>query len=115
MSHQPSPVAADMKKQIGGRLRQARSIVCDSASQCARSLGIPPNTWLNYEAGERYPDPYHVVRFCDTYGLTTDFIYRGRLRGVAPEVMVRLAAEYPELVDRDPDMAIPAKAAVPVS
>lgn len=86
-------------------------MVFDSAAACARVLEMPKNTWGHYEDGTRYPDPYHLVRFCDMTGFTTDFIYRGRLRGIEEDVQIRLAANYPELVDEAPDVGTPSKVA----
>jgi transcriptional regulator with XRE-family HTH domain len=108
-----TPRASDIKDDVGRRLRAARSIVYDSSNLCARALGLPHQTWRNYEKGERYPDPFHLVRFCDATGFTLDFIYRGRLRGIAEDVQIRLAADYPELVDEAPDVGHSAKAVVP--
>lgn len=106
--------ASDIKAHVSRRLKAARSIVYDSAAKCAKDLGLPKNTWQHYEAGDRYPDPYHLVRFLDQTGFTADFIYRGRLRGIEEDVQIRLAAEYPELVDEAPDVGRSARAAVRV-
>ena len=108
------PRASDIKKEIGRRLRAARSVVFDSSDGCARELDIPRNTWRNYESGERYPDPAHIVRFCDKTGFTADFLYRGRFRGIAEDVQIRLAADHPDLVDEAPDVGHSAKEAVRV-
>ena len=56
MSAKPRPT--QIKKDIGRRLRAARKVVFDDAAGCARALDVPYNTWLNYEKGEKYPDPY---------------------------------------------------------
>lgn len=104
-----NPRSSDIKAAVGRRLRAARSIVFDSSNACARALEMPENTWRNFEKGEKYPDPFHLVRFCDATGFTTDFIYRGRFKGIMEDVQIRLAAEYPELVDEAPDVAHPAK------
>jgi hypothetical protein len=105
------PRAVDIKADVSRRLKAARTVVYDSAAACARILEVPKNTWGHYEDGSRYPDPYHLVRFCDLTGFTTDFIYRGRFRGIAEDVQIRLAADCPELVDEAPDVGTPAKVA----
>jgi transcriptional regulator with XRE-family HTH domain len=105
--------ATDIKAAVSRRLKAARTVVYDSAAKCAAELKLPKNTWQNYEAGNRYPDPYHLVRFLDATGFTADFIYRGRLRGIAEDVQIRLAADYPELVDEAPDVAHSSRVAVP--
>jgi hypothetical protein len=106
--------AVDLKPDVGRRLRAARSILYASSDACARDFQIPVNTWRNYETGERYPDPWHLNRFCDETGFTTDFIYRGRMRGIKEDVQIRLAAEYPALVDEAPDVVSPSRARAPV-
>jgi transcriptional regulator with XRE-family HTH domain len=98
------PRADDLKPAVSRRLRAARAVVYDTAAGCARALGVPKNTWGNYEKGAAYPDPAHLVRFCDATGFTTDFIYRGRFRGITEDVQIRLAADHPELVDEAPDV-----------
>src|SRR5690349_14922481 len=107
--------SSDIKQDVGRRLKAARTIVFDSSDGCARALGIPRNTWRNYESGERYPDPAHIVKFCDKTGFTADFIYRGRFKGIAEDVQIRLAAEYPELVDEAPDVGHSSTVAARVS
>lgn len=96
--------ASDLKPDIGRRLKAARSIRFRAADACAKALGIPVNTWRGWEKGEKYPDPVGLVKFCDATGFTTDFIYRGRFRGIEERAQIRLAAQYPELVDEAPDM-----------
>jgi transcriptional regulator with XRE-family HTH domain len=98
------PRISDLKPDVARRLRAAREVVYDTSAGCARALGVPKNTWLNYEIGKTYPDPAHLVRFCDTTGFTVDFIYRGRFRGITEDVQIRLAAAHPELVDEAPDV-----------
>ncbi len=101
--------AVDLKPAVGRRLRAARSILYPSSDACADAFGIPVNTWRNYEKGKRYPDPWHLSRFCDETGFTMDFIYRGRMRGIHEDVQIRLAAEYPALVDEAPDVGRPSR------
>ena len=105
--------SSDIKPGVARRLRAARSIVFSSSNACAKSLGIHVNTWRGFEKGEKYPDPYHLVRFLDATGFTADFIYRGRFKGIEEDVQIRLAAEYPELVDEAPDVSHPATAKAP--
>lgn len=105
--------ASTLKPEISRRLKAARSIVFDSSDACAKAMGIPKNTWRGWEKGEKYPDPFQCVRFCDATGFTMDFIYRGRLRGIEEDVQIRLAAQYPDLVDEAPDVVRPAMVVVP--
>lgn len=108
------PRAVDIKAAVARRLRAARSIVYDTSNGCARALSMPSQTWRNYEEGVRYPDPYYAVQFCNATGVTMDFLYRGHFRGIQEDVQIRLAAEFPELVDEAPDVGHSAKVAAPV-
>src|SRR5262249_47270158 len=97
--------ASNLKPEMARRLKAARAVVYETSNACARALGVPVNTWRAWEQGCKYPDPVHLVRFCDETGFTTDFIYRGRFRGIEQDVQIRLAAANPDLVDEAPDLA----------
>ena len=56
-----------------------------------------------------------MARYCDLFGLTMDYLYRGRLKGIREDVQLRLAAYHPELVDQDPELSRPAKAKAPAT
>jgi transcriptional regulator with XRE-family HTH domain len=108
--------ATATKKLIGLRLRLVRQVLYDSMAECARRNRVPENTWRNWEKGERFPDPPQLVAFCDAHGITMDWIYRNRIRGMDEEVQIRLvaalAAHHPALLDADPDVGRPSREAV---
>jgi len=95
---------SDLKPELSRRLKAARSVVFGSSDACAKELDVHRNTWRNYEEGARYPDPWLLVKFCDLTGFTMDFMYRGRLRGIEEDVLIRVVADHPTLVDEAPDM-----------
>ncbi len=117
MAQGKRPRARDIMADVGKRLRWAREVVADSQASLCRDLGgLDPTAWNRWERGNRYPDPIALIRFCDTFGLTMDYLYRGDLRGVREDVAFRLAAYHPELVDRaHPVEARRAKAAARVA
>lgn len=94
---------SDILKDLGKRLRWAREIIADNqVHMCGLMGGIETSTWNRWERGHRYPDPVAMVRLCDHFGLTMDYLYRGDLRGVREDVAFRLAAYHPEFVERIP-------------
>lgn len=92
------PRTQTMRDKLGDRLRWAREIVAESQSDICRRLdGIDTSTWNRWEKGTRYPDPVVMVKLCDLFGLTMDYLYRGDLRGVREDVALRPAAYHPKL------------------
>lgn len=103
-------------EDVGRRLRWSREIVAESQADVCRLLGLEDTTtWNKWEKGTRYPDVAVMARYCDLFGLTMDYLYRGRLKGIREDVQLRLAAHHPELVDQDPELSRPAKARVPAT
>jgi transcriptional regulator with XRE-family HTH domain len=47
-----------------------------------RLLGISVQKIGNWTRGDNYPDEYLLTVFCDRYGVTMDYLYRGVLRGL---------------------------------
>ena len=102
MAQGKRPRARDIMADVGKRLRWAREVVADSQAALCRDLGgLDATAWNRWEKGNRYPDPIAMVRFCDAFGITMDYLYRGELRGVREDVAFRLAAYHPELVERE--------------
>lgn len=68
--------------EVGRRLRAA--IVAKGISQAdvVRALGTPANKLGNWLRGEHYPSAFFITQFCDRYGITTDWIYRGIVSGM---------------------------------
>lgn len=69
---------------IGNRLaaiRQAFSDLDQAEWAAKHSVGV--TTWNNWERGLRRIPVDQAERFCDIYGLTLDFIYRGRRDGLS--------------------------------
>ena len=75
--------AATHKVKVGERLRIAIEAIGASQAAVCRQLKVQPSKLGNWLRGENYPDPYFIQRFCDRYGVTADWIYRGVASGVA--------------------------------
>lgn len=65
------------KIEVGRRLRIAIEALEISQADVARELSVTPSKLGNWLRGENYPDEWFISRFCDRYGITTDWIYRG--------------------------------------
>ena len=66
---------------VGHRLRQAVEALGLRPSTVARSVGVSPQKLGNWMRGDHYPDEWFVFRFCNRYGVTADWLYRGVLPG----------------------------------
>jgi transcriptional regulator with XRE-family HTH domain len=71
------------KAQVGRRLRSAIGALGVTQSEVARTLGTTPSKLGNWLRGDNYPSAWFVTQFCERYGLTTDWIYRGVVAGIA--------------------------------
>jgi DNA-binding XRE family transcriptional regulator len=70
--------------EIGARLRRVREANSDdSQKQWAERHGFSPTQYNNWEKGARRIPVDSAERLCDLYGLTLDFVYRGRLDGLS--------------------------------
>lgn len=71
------------KAQVGRRLRAAIEVLGLSQTEVANALGVTPSKLGNWLRGDNYPAAWFLARFCDRYGITTDWIYRGIVTGMA--------------------------------
>lgn len=84
-----SRILADARQ----RLIIARKAVAPSQVAVARRLGLAnSNQWTRYEVGERKPSLAVLVRFCDAYEVTLDFILRNVTDGLRPDLIPDLLA-----------------------
>lgn len=81
--------------EIGSRIIQTRDAYGDKQSEAARKCGIPKNTLSQWESGLRFPNTTYLLKFCDHYNVTLDFILRGRRGGVDQETWERLSRVPP--------------------
>lgn len=70
--------------EIGGRLRVIRKTFSGlSQKEWAEKNGFNKTQYNNWEKGVRRIKIDDAIKICDTYGLTLDAIYRGRLDGLS--------------------------------
>jgi transcriptional regulator with XRE-family HTH domain len=86
---------------VGQRLRWARETQEPRVNACAELMRVPLVTWLRYERDETVL-PLEVAReFAHRFSVSLDYLYEGRLTGVAPAVEEALVALYPPLLATD--------------
>lgn len=93
-------------KAVGQRLRWVREIVADSQTQAAELLGTDQSTYSQWENGKRLAPVHKMLEACALWGITLDYLYRGRLGGdMRRDVELRLVAHHPQLVTGEPEPA----------
>ena len=65
------------KRQTGSRLSIAIQALGVTQAEIARKFDISTSKLGNWIRGDNYPDPYFIAQFCDRYGVSADWIYRG--------------------------------------
>jgi hypothetical protein len=85
----PAKTRDDMDYQdIGARLQDVRAAFgAESQKAWAEREGFNPTQWNNWETGTRRIPVDAAERLCDRYGLTLDWIYRGRRDGLSETAM----------------------------
>ena len=71
-------------KEIGGRLTAVRTAFSDlNQKEWADRHAFEKTQWNNWEKGTRRIPIEAAEKLAETYGLTLDFIYRGRRDGLS--------------------------------
>lgn len=70
--------------EIGARLARVRQGFTNLNQKAwAERHGINPTQWNNWEKGVRRIPVDEAEKLCDRYGLTLDYLYRGRVDGLS--------------------------------
>lgn len=89
------------RSTVGQRLRWARETQEPSADTCAAFMRIAAADWVRYERDD-LSLPLEVAReFAHRFSVTLDYLYDGRLIGVAPVVEQALVDKHPQLLAED--------------
>lgn len=80
-----APMAEEPYAEIGARLKALREGDAPKLSQkaWAEKNGFNPTQYNNWEKGSRRIPVDNAEKLCDLYGLTLDFVYRGRRDGLS--------------------------------
>jgi transcriptional regulator with XRE-family HTH domain len=80
-----------LRREIALRLRRIRERLLYTLSAMAREMRCTPQRWFNYETGRRPFDLPTMVRFCQKFGVTTDYLIRDSYKSEMPvELIERL-------------------------
>lgn len=71
------------KALVGSRLRLAIEALGLKQNAVASFLEISPSKLGNWLRGDNYPEWVTLIRFCDRYGVTMDYLLRGQVWAVA--------------------------------
>lgn len=63
---------------IGKRIRQLRLSHSWSQNELARRIGVNKSVISFYELGARFPTYDNLLRICDVFGVSTDYLIRGK-------------------------------------
>lgn len=91
--------AADLEhgmsaRAVGFRLKIIRHVLGLTQDEMGRMCGLKARSaWSNYEKGYRTISRRAAVRLCLATGVSTDFIYRGRLNDVARDLARKIQVE----------------------
>ena len=83
----------DSSKAIGRRLRiwmRSRSI---SAAAVCKEIKCDRNRWSQYQNGKRRITEIVANKLCDRYGLTLEWIYRGKPTAEIPDALRSMEAQ----------------------
>lgn len=73
----------EYKRRVGEWLRQAIEAQGVTQSHVARMFGVSPSKLGNWLRGDNFPDQYFIARFCNHFGVSADWIYRGQIGGMS--------------------------------
>lgn len=86
------------KEAIGIRLRIARQRKEMLQKRVAKILGINPGTLSNYEAGKREPDNETLIKLCNLYDVTIEYILNGTIQSNNKNSVLNLSEREKELL-----------------
>jgi len=78
------------REEIGQRLRLTRKALGLTPTAICSELGIRRSTWSMDEAGKALPNTFDMIRFCERYGASLDWIFRGRISGVSYDLATKI-------------------------
>ena len=63
-----------LKSGMGERLRRLRFDNDLTQAEVAQKIGVTQQTYSRYESGDAKPDSETIIKFCELYGVTADYL-----------------------------------------
>jgi transcriptional regulator with XRE-family HTH domain len=83
---------AQHRQHVAENLTQIVGAIGGPRVRIAERIGATKEKFGNWLRGDNYPDPYAMWRLCEAYGVTMDWIFRGRTYGLPVELAASLQA-----------------------
>ena len=99
----PKEEAAALSLGVAQRLAWVVELIYEARpdlnqTRLAEMFNADQSTWNKYLRGTRLPSVANMARFCDAFGVSLDYLYRGRLdASMKPELVIHLLRRHPEL------------------
>lgn len=77
---------------IGERLELVRAAMGKNQKAFANAAGVACSTYSQYKTGTSSPALEEAHKLCDHWGITLDWIYRGDMRGLSPDLIAAIEA-----------------------
>lgn len=88
----PNTAMGESRKDIVRRLRVIPEAFDLTDAELCRRIGCSTTAWANYVSpkGKRVITRKIAMNLCDEFNLTLDFIYRGKMALIPPEIANRM-------------------------
>lgn len=94
---QPERFTGRKPVTVGDRLKFAREIWAPFVEQCADVMGIEASDWRAFEKNAMELPIELANEFARRFAVTLDYLYRGEMAGLEPELRAKLISNHPEL------------------
>jgi len=70
------------RRDVAARLQLTLEALDLKQAEVAETLGVSLSKLGNWLRGDTYPNEFLMTLFCDRYGVTMDWLYRGQIYGL---------------------------------
>ena len=82
------------------RIRAVRVALNLRPIEVCRAIGVSKTQYSQWESGKNWPDSADAIRFCERYGVSMDWIYRGQAGTLPRDIGDTIIANYDRFLDR---------------
>lgn len=80
---------------VGARLRWVRELIGIKQTELSAELKLTQGEWSRWETEARAAPPHLMIEVCNRLQISMDYIYRGSLLGVHPDLAEQLLKAHP--------------------